>query len=173
MPTTQTAELVEQVLTRMLWSRRAATIARTLAPVWMFGSRAALAALIADHDQTFPAAPAEGDQRVASIVAHVLRTADDAAQARATHRTWVLAGRPGPEPVDPYRCPVAGINARTRGLPDPQLLARASDVLTYLHTFTFPPEPGHTTAGLIRVLRAARSAEDTPDAGDVDELDLP
>lgn len=171
MPTT--TELVHLVLTRMLWSRRAATIAGTLAPVWLFGSRAALAALIADHDLTFPAAPAEGDQRVASIVAHVLRTADNAAQARATHRTWVLTGGEGPEPVDSYRCPVAGINARAHGRPDPQLLARASDVLTYLHTFTFPPEPGHTTAGLIRALHAARTAEDDQDTPDVDELDLP
>lgn len=170
---THTAELVHLVLTRMLWSRRAATIAGTLAPVWLFGSRAPLAALIADHDLTFPAAPAEGDQRVASIVAHVLRTAADAAKARAAHRTWVRTGGAGPEPVDPYRCPVAGINARAHGRPDPQLLARASNVLTYLPTFTFPPEPGHTTAGLIRALRAARTTEDDHDTGDVDELDLP
>lgn len=173
MCTTYAGELAEQVLTRMLWSRRSAGIAGTHVPVWMFGSRAALAALIVDHDQTHPDAPADGEDRVTSILEHVLTVAGDVARAAAAHRDWVLGGGEGPEPANRYRCPVAGINARAHGRPDPQLLARARDVLTYLPTLAGAPESPRTTAGLIRELRAARDHEDQHDLPDVDDLDLP
>lgn len=156
------AELVDQLLTRMLWSRRAATLARAHVPEHMYAGRAVLAALIADHDDQHPHAPADGADRVASIVDHVLTHRADVDRARdARHRWATTAKRAGAQPFDPY-APAVALAARAHGRPDPTLLARASSALTYLPTLAAPPVPGPAcpTASLIRRLRTARAHDD-------------
>lgn len=76
-----------------------------------FAARAAPAALIADNDQDHNAASPDGMRRVGSIVDSILVRAADARRTRAERDAWLLGAGTGPEPADPYTCPVAGMNA--------------------------------------------------------------
>lgn len=63
----------DELLAELLWSRaRARRILRRYPPS-MFGREAAVVAIVDDHDRSNPHAPAEGQERVLSIVAHTLR----------------------------------------------------------------------------------------------------
>lgn len=104
----------DELLREIIWSRaRARRTLRWIQPN-MFGHYAAVVAIIDDHDRRHPDAPAEGPDRVLSIAAHARRLR----QETIDH----------PERFDA----AAGINARRTGAPDPQLLARAGAVLTWL-----------------------------------------
>lgn len=107
---TTTAEL----LTELVWSRaRARRILRRYPPA-VFGREAAVVAVVDDHDQRNPDAPAEGPGRVLSIVAHTQRI-----QCEITE--------------EPQRfTAAAGINASRTGTPDPALLIHAAAVLAWL-----------------------------------------
>lgn len=152
-------ELVDQLLTRMLWDRRAAALARTHVPDHMYAGRAAVAALIADHDEQHPDAPQDGPGRVTSIFDHMLDRRDDVERVRAARRDRTTTG-PGAG-HDPYGA-VAAIAARAAGRPDPTLLARAGHALTCLPLLAAPSAPGpdRPTATLIRLLRGARIRDD-------------
>lgn len=104
----------DELLREILWSRAKAR--RTLRWVRpdMFGHYAAVVAVVDDHDRRNPDAPAEGPDRVLSIVGHAQRLR----QELVDH----------PERFDA----AAGINARRTDVPDPQLLALAGQVLTWL-----------------------------------------
>jgi hypothetical protein len=130
-------ELVDQTLTAMLWSRRAADIARTTLRISAFTSRAALAALIADHDQDQANRTLEDMDRVRSIVRSIINRAHDVQRARVEHNAWIFGRRNGPEPISAY-CAAASMYAYHAGLPDPLLLARARHVLTYLPELVAP-----------------------------------
>ena len=104
----------EELLAELVWSRaRARRILRRYSPS-MFGREAAVVAIVDDHDRRNPHAPAEGPQRVLSIVQHTLRV-----QREITE--------------EPERfTAAAGMNARRAGAPDPALLIHAAGVLTWL-----------------------------------------
>ena len=104
----------DELLRDLVWSRtRARRTLRWITPS-MFGRYAAVVAVVDDHDRRHPDAPPEGSPRVLSIASHAQRLRE--------------------ELVDyPERfTAAAGINARATGAPDPQLLALASQVLTWL-----------------------------------------
>jgi hypothetical protein len=108
----------DELLREIIWSRararaRARRTLRWIQPN-MFGHYAAVAAIVDDHDRRHPDAPAEGPDRVLSIAAHAQRLR----QETIDHPERFNAA--------------AGINARCTGAPDPQLLARAGAVLTWL-----------------------------------------
>jgi hypothetical protein len=142
-------ELVDQTLTAMLWSRRAADITRATLRISAFTSRAALAALIADHDQDQDQATRtlEDMDRVQSIVRSIINRAHDVQRARAEHNAWIFSRRNGPEPISAY-CAAASMYAYHAGMPDPLLLARARHVLTYLPELV-APAGGQTSHGTI------------------------
>ena len=147
-------ELIDQLLTAMLWSRRAANTARTCLHISAFAARAALAALIDDHDRNHaPDDPLDGTERVRSIAASIINRATDAQRARREHDDWILGKRSGPEPVNPYRCPVASMTAYHGGVPDLYLLARARDVLTYLPLLVAPAHPESPDANVAHLAR--------------------
>jgi hypothetical protein len=139
-------ELIDQTLTAMLWSPRAANIARSALHISAFAGRAALAALIADHDQDHANSALEGVDRVQSIVRSIINRADDVQRARDDHDAWILGRQGGPEPISPY-CPAVSMIAYRDGAPDPLLLSRARHVLTYLPTLVAPAglQPSHGT----------------------------
>lgn len=99
----------------MLWSRREATRLRRVIPLDMFGARAVVVAVVAQHDQEHPDAPATGQDRVLSIVGHTVELARD------------VRAHP-----DRYASAAAGINAHRIGQIDPQLLRLAPAVLKAL-----------------------------------------
>lgn len=80
----------------------------------MFGQYGAVVAVVHDHDRRNPGAPAYGPEPVLSIAAHAQRLRRELVDH--------------PERIDA----AAGINARRTGAPDPQLLALAGQVLTWL-----------------------------------------
>ena len=104
----------DELLREIVWSRSKAR--RTLRWVRpdMFGQYGAVVAVVDDHDRRRPDAPAEGPGRVVSIAEHAQRLRHEL----VNH----------PERFDA----AAGINARRTGAPDPQLLALAGQVLTWL-----------------------------------------
>ncbi len=129
--TARETDLIDQLLSAMLWSRRCADAARVLLPISTFAHRAALAALIDDHDRRHPRAADAGTERVASIAAAVTARAADVRRARARHAAWARGQVDGPEPTY-YECPALGLAARASGDVDPLLIARADAVLAYL-----------------------------------------
>lgn len=113
---------IDELLRDMLWSRRDATRLRRRIPLSLFGGQAAVAAVIDDHDRTRPAAPAHGEARVQSIVAHTIALAADV-------------------DAHPDRYSAAhGLHARSRGDVDPMLLARARSVLAELPRLATSPD---------------------------------
>lgn len=105
----------DELLREIVWSRaKARRTPRCVRPD-MFGQYGAVVAVVADHDRRRPEAPAEGPGRVVGIATH----AQQLRQELADHH---------PERFDA----AAGINARRTGAPDPQLLALAGQVLTWL-----------------------------------------
>jgi hypothetical protein len=136
-------ELVDQTLTAMLWSRRAADIARTTLHISAFAGRAAL---VADHDHDHADSALEGVERVQSLVRSIIDRADDVQRARDDHDSWILARSNGPEPISPY-CAAVSMHAYHAGAPDPLLLSRARHVLTYLPELVAPAglQPSHGT----------------------------
>ena len=113
---------IDEVMHDMLWSRRDATRLRRRIPVSLFGGLAAVAAVIDDHDRTRPTAPADGEARVQSIVAHAIALAGDV-------------------DAHPDRYSAAhGLHARSRGDVDPMLLARARSVLAELPRLATGPD---------------------------------
>jgi len=161
---TADVELVELLLPAMLWSRAVAQHARTALPISTFAEHAGLAALIEDHDRTHPHAPAEGCDRVLSVMESVIERANDVRRSRLEHDDWRFNRRSDPEPVNPYTSPAAALAAGADGAPDPMLLAQAPRVLTYLHLFavpvdlTSPPTPAQLIGQL---LAGAPGVEDT------------
>jgi hypothetical protein len=118
---------IDEVLRDMLWSRRDATRLRRTIPQSLFGGLAAVAAVIDDHDRTRPTAPAAGEARVQSIVAHTIALAADVE-------------------AHPDRYSAAhGLHARSRGDVDPMLLARARSVLTELPRLATGPDDAPAT----------------------------
>ena len=104
----------DELLRDLVWSRaRARRTLRWVAPS-MFGGRAAVVAVVDDHDRRNPDAPPEGPGRVLSIASHARRLC----QELVDHPERFTAA--------------AGINARRTAAPDPQLLALAGQVLTWL-----------------------------------------
>jgi len=104
----------DELLRELLWSRARARRTMRWTPPQMFGHYAAVVAVVDDHDRRHPDAPAEGPERVLSIAAHARRLR----QEQVDHPERFTAA--------------AGINARCTGAPDPQLLALAGRVLTWL-----------------------------------------
>lgn len=168
------SELVDQTLTAMLWSRRAAAIASTTLLISAFGGRAALAALIADHDQDHANSALEGVERVQSIVRSIINRADDVQRARGDHDAWILGRRNGPEPISPY-CAAVSMHAYHAGEPDPLLLSRARHALTYLPELVAPADlqPAHGTitrlVHQLAFLRRQALRSEAPDSTDLDE----
>lgn len=113
---------IDEVLHDMLWSRRDATRLRRTIPLSLFGGLAAVAAVIDHHDRTHSTAPAAGEARVQSIVAHTIALAADV-------------------DAHPDRYSAAhGLHARSRGDVDPMLLARARSVLAELPRLATGPD---------------------------------
>lgn len=114
-----------RVLYEMFWdaqfSRR---VYQELTPD-AFEGRAAIAAVISDHDKRHPQAPAGGVDRVLSIVAVFHEHAGRAQGWRRQQRQWKAAGGAGPGPVNPYR----SVTALAPGQLDPALLARAGTMM--------------------------------------------
>lgn len=129
--TTREDHLIDQLLSAMLWSRRCADASRALLPISSFAHRAALAALIDDHDRRHQQTPDAGTERVASIATSITARATEVRQARSRHAAWSRGGVDGPEPAR-YECPALGLAARANGDVDPLLIARADAVLAYL-----------------------------------------
>ena len=104
----------DELLRDILWSRsKARRTLRWIRPD-MFGQYGAVVAIVDDHDRRRPEAAAEGPDRVVSILDHTQQLRQEVADH--------------PERFDA----AAGVNARRTGAPDPQLLALASQVLTWL-----------------------------------------
>lgn len=104
----------DELLREIVWSRsRARRTLRWVTPS-MFGGRAAVVAVVDDHDRRNPDAPLEGPDRALSIASHAQRLR----QELVDHPERFTAA--------------AGINARRTGAPDPQLLALAGQVLAWL-----------------------------------------
>lgn len=104
----------DELLAELVWSRaRARRILRRYSPS-MFGQYAAVVAIVDDHDRRNPTAPAEGQDRVLSIVAHTMQLREDT----TAHPERFTAA--------------ASMDAHRRGAPDPALLALARQALTWL-----------------------------------------
>lgn len=104
----------DELLREIVWSRaRARRTLRWVTPS-MFGGYAAVVAVVEDHDRRNPDAPSEGPDRVLSLAGHAQRLRHELVD----HPERFTAA--------------AGINARATGAPDPQLLALAGQVLTWL-----------------------------------------
>lgn len=154
-------DIVDELVTRSLWSAPEASTIRTAAPWWVWGGRVlcpALAALIDDHDLNLPSAPAAGSQRVASVWRWIEHRAADVDAAAAAHDAW-RAGTEGPEPENPYRSAAASYQANRYGRPDPALLRHARAVLTVLPGLVAPDERYTvTTTELLERLDHVRTA---------------
>ena len=104
----------DELLREIVWSRARARRTMRWVQSSMFGQFGAVVAVVDDHDRRNPDAPVEGPERVLSIAAHAQRLR----QELVDHPERFTAA--------------AGINARRTGAPDPQLLALAGQVLTWL-----------------------------------------
>jgi hypothetical protein len=131
-------ELVDQVLTAMLWSRLAASVARTNLHVSAFAGRAALAALIDVHDQNETNSARDGMERVQSITRSIINRAAHVRRTHDVHDAWLRGTRTDLEPPSPYINPAVSMIAYRDGTPDPVLLVRARQVLTYLPQLVAP-----------------------------------
>lgn len=107
---------IDELLRDMLWSRaRARRILRRMS-LSTFEDRAAVAAIVDDHDRRCPDAPREGVGRVLSVVRHAMRLRQEITD-------------------HPERfTPAAGLEAHRTGAPDPALLIHAKAVLEWLPT---------------------------------------
>ena len=159
------AEVIDLLMTRALWSKTDATTIRAVVPAWAHGGRAlrpALAELIADHDLNQPDGPAGGTGRVAAIWAWVQARAVDVDAAATARADWQHAHRAGghaPEVLDPYRDAATSLHAVRDGLPDPQLLRHARQVLDVLPALTAPDaHTDATTTQLLEQLTTLRAA---------------
>lgn len=118
----------DQVLYQMLWSRKAAARWLRLLGVDHFAGittlGAPIAAVIDDHDRTHPDAPADGPERVVSIVDHARWLADD------------VRAHP-----DYYADAAQGINARSAGEVDRLFLRHAPAVVRRLPVVAVVGEP--------------------------------
>ena len=121
----------DDVVREMLWDARDAKRLRRVVPLSLLADRAPIAAVIADHDQHRPDAPAGGSGRVQSIVAHTIALAADV----DTNRTK-------------YTDAATSLHARATGQIDPFLLRHASYVLRELPAIlTGPDHPAASDAG--------------------------
>ena len=101
---------LDELLYEMLWSLHRARRIRRRMRASQFAGKAAVFAVIDDHDRRNPDAPATGPDRVLSIVEHTMRLQDEI--------------RDHPERFSP----AVSLNVE----PDPTLLLRADAVLRWL-----------------------------------------
>ena len=114
-----------RVLYEMFWNQEFAQDVYGAVSPDAFEHRAAIAAVIGDHDSRIPDPPPHGVDRVLSIVAVFHEHAARNEEWRRQRRQWASNGRRAPEPVSPYRS-VTPLNADEI---DPALLARSGTML--------------------------------------------
>jgi hypothetical protein len=158
---TYESDLVDQVLTEMLWSRLDAAVVRNGLHISAFAGRAALAALIDSHDQNEANSARDGMERVQSITRSIINRAAHVRRNRDAHAAWLLGRRTGPEPINPYS-PAISMIAYRDGAPDPLLLTRATQVLTYLPLLVAPDSPRRSYANISRLVHQLAALQTYP-----------